>query len=172
MDVWVNNAFATVFAPFVEIEPDEFRRATEVTYLGCVYGTQAALSRMLPRDHGHDRPGRLGAGVPGDPAAVRVLRGEARDPGYERGAALRAPPPGQQGAHHDGAVARDEHPAVPLGALPPARAARGRCRRSYQPEVAARAIVHAAGHPDRREHWVGGSTVATLLLNAVAPGRC
>ncbi|MDX6488157.1 MAG: hypothetical protein QOK13_772, partial [Gaiellaceae bacterium] len=49
IDVWVNNAMVTVFAPFDEIEPDEFRRVTEVTYLGFVYGTMAALKRMKPR---------------------------------------------------------------------------------------------------------------------------
>jgi len=52
IDVWVNVAFTSVFAPFLEIEPSEFKRATEVTYLGYVYGTRAALTRMKPRDHG------------------------------------------------------------------------------------------------------------------------
>ncbi|MBV8395531.1 MAG: SDR family NAD(P)-dependent oxidoreductase, partial [Actinobacteria bacterium] len=52
IDVWVNNAMATVFAPIMETTPDEFRRATEVTYLGSVWGTQAALRRMKPRGRG------------------------------------------------------------------------------------------------------------------------
>ena len=52
IDVWVNNAMVTVFAPVSELEPDEFRRVTEVTYLGVVYGTMAALGRMGPRDEG------------------------------------------------------------------------------------------------------------------------
>ena len=52
IDVWVNNAMATVFSPFVDLTPDEFRRATEVTYLGTVHGTMVALRRMLPRDRG------------------------------------------------------------------------------------------------------------------------
>ena len=52
LDVWVNNAMTTVFAPFSEIEPEEFKRATEVTYLGVVWGTRAALRRMRPRDRG------------------------------------------------------------------------------------------------------------------------
>src|SRR6185312_14653104 len=51
-DVWVNDAMATVFAPFLQVEPEEYKRATEVTYLGTVYGTMAALSRMVPRDRG------------------------------------------------------------------------------------------------------------------------
>src|SRR5579872_3119037 len=52
IDVWVNNAMTTIFAPFTEISPEEYKRATEVTYLGFVYGTMAALKSMLPRDHG------------------------------------------------------------------------------------------------------------------------
>ena len=52
IEVWVNNAMATIFAPVSAIEPEEFRRATEVTYLGGVYGTMAALKRMRPRDRG------------------------------------------------------------------------------------------------------------------------
>jgi FAD/FMN-containing dehydrogenase/Fe-S oxidoreductase/NAD(P)-dependent dehydrogenase (short-subunit alcohol dehydrogenase family) len=52
IDVWVNNAMTTVFSPFAEITPQEYKRATEVTYLGAVYGTMAALRRMLPRDRG------------------------------------------------------------------------------------------------------------------------
>jgi len=52
IDVWVNNAMTTVFSPFAEIPPAEFKRATEVTYLGTVNGTRAALARMVPRDAG------------------------------------------------------------------------------------------------------------------------
>jgi len=52
IDVWINNATATVFAPIKDTTPDEFKRVTEVTYLGVVYGTMAALRRMLPRDRG------------------------------------------------------------------------------------------------------------------------
>lgn len=52
IDIWVNNAMTTIFAPFLDITPDEFKRATEVTYLGQVYGTMAALKRMKPRNRG------------------------------------------------------------------------------------------------------------------------
>ena len=52
IDIWINNAMTTVFAWFEEVEPDEFRRATEVTYFGAVWGTRSALKRMLPRDRG------------------------------------------------------------------------------------------------------------------------
>jgi NAD(P)-dependent dehydrogenase (short-subunit alcohol dehydrogenase family) len=52
IDVWVNNAMVTIFSPVVKIRPEEYRRVTEVTYLGYVHGTLAALKRMLPRDRG------------------------------------------------------------------------------------------------------------------------
>jgi NAD(P)-dependent dehydrogenase (short-subunit alcohol dehydrogenase family) len=52
IDIWVNNAMTSVFSPVKEMHPDEYKRVTEVTYLGVVYGTLAALKRMLPRDRG------------------------------------------------------------------------------------------------------------------------
>src|SRR5205809_5674501 len=52
IDIWINNAMVSVFSPIKEMMPEEFRRVTEVTFLGCVYGTLAALKRMLPRDRG------------------------------------------------------------------------------------------------------------------------
>jgi NADP-dependent 3-hydroxy acid dehydrogenase YdfG len=52
LDIWINGAMATVVAPVIETQPEEFKRATEVTYLGFVYGTMAALKRMIPRDRG------------------------------------------------------------------------------------------------------------------------
>src|SRR5206468_4493929 len=52
IDVWVNNAMVSVFSPVKQLEPDEVKRVTDVTYLGVVYGTLAALKRMLPRDRG------------------------------------------------------------------------------------------------------------------------
>jgi NAD(P)-dependent dehydrogenase (short-subunit alcohol dehydrogenase family) len=52
IDVWINDAMTTVFSPFKDMTPEEFKRVTEVTYLGVVYGTMSALRRMLPRDRG------------------------------------------------------------------------------------------------------------------------
>ncbi|GGQ17891.1 hypothetical protein GCM10010279_26930 [Streptomyces mutabilis] len=91
IDVRVNAAFSTVFAPVAESRPEELRRTTEVTYFGFVHGTQAALRRMLPRDRGTivqvgpalDSPARRCA-------AGGVLRGQARHPGLHRVPALRA----------------------------------------------------------------------------------
>src|SRR2546421_5741643 len=62
IDIWVNNAMASVFSPVKEMTAEEFRRVTEVTYLGVVYGTLAALKRMLPRDRGQYRASWFGAG--------------------------------------------------------------------------------------------------------------
>jgi NAD(P)-dependent dehydrogenase (short-subunit alcohol dehydrogenase family) len=88
IDVWVNNAMASVFAPARDLTPAEIRRVTEVTYLGAVHGTLAALGRMLPRDRGVHRPGWFGPGLPKHPAPVRVLRGQARARGVHRLGAL------------------------------------------------------------------------------------
>ena len=52
IDIWINNAMASVFSPIIEMRPEEYRRVTEVTYLGYVWGTMAALRRMRPRNRG------------------------------------------------------------------------------------------------------------------------
>ena len=78
IDVWVNVAFTSVFAPFADIEPEEFRRVTEVSYLGFVYGTMAALARMRPRDHGTIVQVGSALGYRAHPAAVGLLRRQAR----------------------------------------------------------------------------------------------
>ena len=130
---------------------EEFRRVTEVTYLGYVHGTLAALRRMLPRDRGVDRPGRLGAGLPRHPAAGGLLRGQARHPGLHRVAALRAAPRRQQRAGDDGAAAGAEHAAVRLGQDAGCRDKPQPVPPIYQPEVAAEAIVWTRADHDRRE---------------------
>ncbi|MET8545274.1 SDR family oxidoreductase [Kitasatospora sp. NPDC004799] len=169
IDVWVNDAFVSVFAPFTAISPAEFRRVTEVTYLGYVNATRAALRRMLPRDHGTIvQVGSAIAyrGIPLQSAysgAKHALQGwhEAlRCELLAGGTAVR--------------VTMVQMPAVNtpqfdwvLNRLP------GRARPVapvFQPELAARAVLFAADHPGRREHWVGGSTVGTLVANALAPG--
>ena len=104
----------------MDIEPEEFRRVTEVTYLGFVNGTRAALRRMLPRDRGVDRAGGLRARPPRHPAAVGLLRRQARHVGVPRVAAHRAAPRPQQRARHVGRHARRQHAPVHLGAVPAA----------------------------------------------------
>lgn len=169
IDVWVNDAFTSVFASFVDITPEEFRRVTEVTYLGYVYATRAALRRMLPRDHGvvvHVGSAIAYRGVPlqsaysGAKHALQgwheALRCELLASGTRVGTTM-VQMPAVNTPQFDWVRSRLSKRAQPL---PPI----------YQPEVAARAVLYAADHPGRREYWVGGSTVGTLVLNAIAPG--
>ncbi|MEV0636614.1 SDR family oxidoreductase [Streptomyces sp. NPDC050619] len=169
IDVWVNNAFAGVFAPFTEITPDEFRRVTEVTYLGYVFGTRAALHHMLPRDKG--TVVQVGSalayrGIPlqsaycGAKHAIQGFNESLRCELLHTRSSVRTTMvqlPGVNTPQFDWVLNRMPGRARPVAPV-------------YQPEVAARAIVHAAFHGRRREYWVGGSTAATLIVNAVAPG--
>lgn len=169
IDVWVNDAFASVFAPFTEITADEFRRVTEVTYLGYVYGTSAALRRMLPRDHGvivqvgsaiAYRGIPLQSAYSGAKHAIQGWHEALRCELLATGTQVRTTMvqmPAVNTPQFDWVRSRLPERAQPV---PPI----------YQPEVAARAVLFAADHPRRREYWVGASTVATLVANAVAPG--
>jgi NAD(P)-dependent dehydrogenase (short-subunit alcohol dehydrogenase family) len=169
IDVWVNNAFAGVFAPFTEITPDEFRRVTEVTYLGYVFGTRAALRHMMPRDRGTIvQVGSALAyrGIPlqsaycGSKHAIQGFNESLRCELLHAGSGVRTTMvqlPAVNTPQFDWVLSRMPGRARPVAPV-------------YQPEVAAKAIVHAASHGRRREYWVGGSTVATLVANAVAPG--
>jgi NAD(P)-dependent dehydrogenase (short-subunit alcohol dehydrogenase family) len=169
IDVWVNNAFAGIYAPFTEITPDEFRRVTEVTYLGCVFGTRAALRHMLPRDRGTIvQVGSALAyrGVPlqsaycGAKHAIQGFNESLRCELLREGSRVRTTMvqlPAVNTPQFDWVLSRMPGQARPVAPV-------------YQPEVAARAIVHAAGHGRRREYWVGGATAATMITNAVVPG--
>jgi short-subunit dehydrogenase len=161
IDVWVNSAMTAVLAEVTDTSADEFKRVTEVTYLGSVHGAQVALRRMLPRDRG---------------VIVQVGSALAR-----RGIPLQATYCGAKHAIKGFAdslrvelLHRDANVQLTLVQLPGLNTpqfgwVRTRLHRHpqpvapvYQPEVAARAIVHAAEHP-RREYWVGGSTVYTIV---------
>ncbi|MGA5898549.1 SDR family oxidoreductase [Streptomyces venetus] len=169
IDVWVNNAFTGVFAPVTEVAPDEFRRVTEVTYLGFVFGTRAALRHMLPRDRGTIvQVGSALAyrGIPlqsaycGAKHAIQGFNESLRCELLHARSRVRTTMvqmPGLNTPQFDWVLNRMPGRARPVAPV-------------YQPEVAARAIVHAASHARRREYWVGGSTAATLVANAVAPG--
>jgi NAD(P)-dependent dehydrogenase (short-subunit alcohol dehydrogenase family) len=168
IDIWVNNAFSSVFAPVDTVEPDEFRRAIEVTYLGYVHGTLAALRRMQPRNRGVIVQVGSALAYRGIPLQSAYCAAKHAIQGFTE--SLRCE------LLHDGSevrVTQVQLPALntpqfdwllsrlPLQAqpVPPI----------YQPEVAAKAILHAARHP-RREYWVGGSTAAMLLANRLVPG--
>jgi NAD(P)-dependent dehydrogenase (short-subunit alcohol dehydrogenase family) len=169
IDIWINNAMATIFAPIDRVTPEEFRRATEVTYLGQVYGTMAALSRMRQRDHGTIvnvgsalayRAIPLQSAYCGAKYAVRGFTDSIRTELIHDGSAIRLVMvhlPAVNTPQFDWALNKlgvRPQPVPPI----------------FQPEVPARAIVEAALNPDRREAWVGLPTVITILANKVAPG--
>jgi len=167
IDVWVNDAMVTVFAWFEDIEPEEFRRATEVTYLGAVWGTRAALRRMLPRDRGTIvQVGSAMAyrGIPlqspycGAKQALKgfqeSLRTELRNQGSDVHLTM-VQLPGLNTPQFEHGRAKMPNKPQPV---PPV----------YEPEVAARAVYWAAHHR-RREIYVGIPTLYTILGNKIAP---
>jgi NAD(P)-dependent dehydrogenase (short-subunit alcohol dehydrogenase family) len=169
IDVWVNVAFTSVFAPFAEIEPDEFRRVTDVSYLGYVHGTMAALRRMKARDRGTIVQVGSALAYRGIPLQSAYCGAKHAIQGFNE--ALRCE------LLHDGSHVRTTMVQMPAVNTPQFSWVLSKLPDHaqpvppiYQPEVAARAVLHAADHPRRREYWVGGSTVGTLLANAVAPG--
>jgi NAD(P)-dependent dehydrogenase (short-subunit alcohol dehydrogenase family) len=169
IDTWVNVAFAAVFAPFDEIEPAEFRRTTEVTYLGYVWGTRAALSRMKPRDHGTVVQVGSALAYRGIPLQSAYCGAKHAIQGFNE--AVRCE------LLHEGSAVRVTMVQMPAVNTPQFSWGLSRLPRHaqpvppiYQPEVAADAVLYAADHPNRREYWVGGSTAGTLIANAVAPG--
>ena len=169
IDVWVNVAFTSVFARFHEITPAEFKRVTEVSYLGFVYGTMAALQRMRPRNRGTIVQVGSALAYRGIPLQSAYCGAKHAIQGFNE--SLRSE------LLHEGSAIRTTMVQLPALNTPQFSWVLSRLRRQaqpvppiYQPEVAARAVVYAAAHPARREYWVGGSTVETLLANAVVPG--
>ncbi|WP_256392714.1 SDR family oxidoreductase [Natronoarchaeum rubrum] len=169
IDVWVNDAMTSVFSPATEMEPEEFRRVTEVTYLGCVYGTEAALDRMEPRDQGTIvQVGSALAyrGIPlqsaycGAKHAIQGFTESVRSELIHRDSDVQlsmVQMPALNTPQFDWVKNRLPKEAQPV---PPI----------YQPEVAAEAIVWTAEN-GRDELWVGRSTVKAILGNRVIPRR-
>ncbi len=169
LETWVNNAMASVFAPTWEIAAEEFRRVTEVTYLGVVYGTLCALARMRARDRGTIVQVGSALAYRGIPLQSPYCACKHAIQGFTE--SLRCE------LLHEGSGVRVTMVQMPALNTPQFDTVRTRLPRHpqpvppiYQPEVAGRAIVAAAAHPARREWWVGGSTALTLIGNAVAPG--
>ncbi len=169
IDVWINDAFTSVFAPFTQIEPDEYTRVTQVSYLGFVYGTRAALDRMLPRNRGTIVQVGSALAYRGIPLQTAYCGAKHAIQGFNE--ALRCE------LLHDKSGVRVTMVQMPAVNTPQFDWVLSRLPRQaqpvspiYQPEVAARAVVYAADHPSRREYWVGASTAATLAANAIAPG--
>ncbi len=169
IDVWVNVAFTSVFSRFEDVTAAEYKRATEVSYLGYVYATMAVLPRMRSRDRGTIVHCGSALAYRGIPLQTAYCGAKHAIQGFHE--ALRCELLHERSNVH---VTMVQMPAVntpqfswvlsklPNHAqpVPPI----------YQPEVAARALAFAADHPKRREYWVGASTVGTLMANAVAPG--
>ncbi len=167
IDIWVNNAMASVFSPIMEMKPEEFRRVTEVTYLGYVWGTLAALKRMRPRNRGTIVQVGSALAYRGIPlqsaycAAKFAMRGFCDSLRTE--------------LIHD---KKDIHVCIvemPAVNTPQFSWVRSRLPKKaqpvppiFQPEVAANAIVFAAENK-RREIYVGGPTVKAIVGNKIAP---
>ena len=169
IDVWVNVAFSSVFAPFWEIKPAEFQRATEVSYLGYVWGTMAALGPMRARDRGTIVQVGSALAYRGIPLQSAYCGAKHAIQGFHE--SLRCE------LLHEKSGVQVTMVQMPAVNTPQFSWVRSKLPRHaqpvppiYQPEVAARAVLHAADHPGRREYWVGSSTAATLAANAIAPG--
>ncbi|TMK85022.1 MAG: SDR family oxidoreductase [Actinobacteria bacterium] len=167
IDVWVNNAMTSIFAPFKEVSIDEFRRVTEVTYLGVVHGTMAALRRMLPRDRGAIVQVGSALAYRGIPLQSAYCGAKHGIQGFTE--SLRAE------LLHDKTNVHLAMVQLPAMNTPQFDWVLSRLPRKpkpvppiYQPEVAAEAILWAARRR-RSEMWVGGSTVATLIANRIFP---
>lgn len=168
IDAWVNNAMNSVFAPVLQTTPDEYRRVTEVTYLGYVYGTLAALKRMTPRDEGvivqvgsalAYRSIPLQSAYCAAKAAIRGFTDSLRSELIHDGSHVRVTAvhlPALNTPQFDWVRSKLPNKGQPV---PPI----------YAPEVAARAIVRAAVHP-RREYFVAPTTLKAFLGQKFVPG--
>lgn len=168
IDIWINNAMASVFSPVRETPAIEFRRVTEVTYLGVVHGTLAALKRMLPRDRGVIVQVGSALAYRGIPMQAPYCAAKHAVQGFMD--SLRSE------LLHDGSHVEVTMVQLPALNTPQFGWVKSRLPRKaqpvppiYQPEVAADAIAYAARHP-RREFWVGMPTVVAIAGNKLAPG--
>jgi NAD(P)-dependent dehydrogenase (short-subunit alcohol dehydrogenase family) len=167
VDIWVNDAMETVFSTVADINPEEFRRVTDVTYLGFVYGTMAALKSMRPRRRG--RIIQIGSalayrGIPlqaaycGAKHAMRGFTHSLRAELLHEKSPIRVSIvelPAVNTPQFDWARARMPHTPRPMGV-------------PVEPEVVADAVFRAA-QGSSREYWLGLPTILTILANAIAP---
>jgi short-subunit dehydrogenase len=168
IDIWVNDAMVTVFAPFVEIRPEEFKRATEVTYLGCVYGTMSALRRMKERNRGTIV--QIGSAL-----AYRSIPLQSAYCGAKH-AIVGFTDSIRTELIHDKSDVHITVVHLPAMNTPQFSWCRTRLPRHpqpvppiFEPEVAAKAVFFAAHHR-RREVYVGWPTVKAIYGQEIAPG--
>jgi NAD(P)-dependent dehydrogenase (short-subunit alcohol dehydrogenase family) len=168
IDVWVNNAMVSVFSPVKDMQPDEFQRVTDVTYLGVVYGTLAALKRMLPRDRGAIVQVGSALAYRGIPLQAAYCGAKHAIQGFSE--SLRCE------LLHDGSNVHVSMVQLPAMNTPQFDWVKSRLPRRaqpvppiYAPEIAADAIVWAASHR-RREMSVGAVTTGVIWANKLAAG--
>ena len=168
IDIWINNAMTSVFAPIKEMTAEEFRRVTEVTYLGYVYGTLAALKRMLPRDRGVIVQVGSALAYRGIPLQAAYCAAKHAVQGFCD--SLRCE------LIHDKSAVHVTMLQMPALNTPQFGWVKSRLPRKaqpvppiFQPEVAAKAIYFAAHNP-RREFYIGLPTAGAIIADKIAPG--
>lgn len=168
IDIWVNNAMASVFSPIKEMTAAEFKRVTEVTYLGYVYGSLAALKYMLPRDRGTIV--HVGSALAYRSIPLQAAYCASKHAVLGFFASLRTE------LMHDKSNVHTTMVQMPALNTPQFGWVKSRLPRKaqpvppiFQPEVAARAIYYAAHHPHRREYYAGWSTVKAIFGNKLMP---
>ncbi len=167
IDVWINDAMVTVFGRVEDLTPDELRRVTDVTYHGSVFGIQAALHHMKPRDHGTIiqigsalayRSIPLQSAYCGAKHAIKGFLDSLRSELIHDGSNIRLSMvqlPAVNTPQFDWARSHMQYRAQPMGKI-------------FQPEDIGRAIVRIAENPSR-EHWLGGSAMEAILGNFLLP---
>src|SRR5436190_6760117 len=168
IDIWINNAMTSVFSPIKQMTAEEFKRVTEVTYLGYVYGSLAALKRMLPRDRGVIVQVGSALAYRGIPLQAAYCASKHAVLGFF--ASLRTE------LLHDHSKVKTTMVQMPALNTPQFGWVKSRLAHKaqpvppiFQPEVAARAIYYAAHHPERREYYAGWSTVKAIVGNKLVP---
>ena len=167
IDLWVNNAMVSVFSPVKQMRPAEYRRVTEVTYLGTVHGTLAALERMLPRDRGVII--QIGSALAYRAIPLQSAYCAAKHAVQGFTESLRSE------LYHDGSGVRVTMLQMPAVNTPQFDWVRSRLPRRaqpvppvFQPEVIADAVVWAAEH-EREEMYLGFSAVKAIAGNRLFP---
>lgn len=167
IDIWINNAMTSVFGEFMDVQPDEYERVTDVCYHGQVNGTRAALRRMLPRDRGT-------IVLVGSALAYRGIPLQSAYCGAKHATQ------GMFDSIRTELLHRNSHVHITMVQMPALNTPQFNWVRSklpkkaqpvppiYQPEIAADAIMYAAHH-HRREIYVGASSVKAIVGNKIAP---
>jgi short-subunit dehydrogenase len=168
IDIWINNAMVSVFSPAKEMQPEEYRRVTEVTYLGYVYGTLSALKRMLPRNYGTIVQVGSALAFRGIPLQSSYCGAKHAVQGFTESVRTEL--------LHDRSNVWVTMVHLPASNTPQFNWVKSRLPRKpqpyppvFQPEVAAEAIYYAAHHR-RREMFVGWPTLKTVIGNRLLPG--